>query len=485
MASLAEAIALQGVDTETQRLGQQVAATAAKRQYAQGKKASDLNTELNKYIQGVGKFHRAVQPEVKETIGKIITKAEQKKASGNPFWVNEMESDISRLNVSLSELQAKSKTFEAFDLKRKELDKGKIFTTPGYEAFEKDYQTTGDYRSLYKNFKDGKYGQMNNVSFDERGNIIFDFENKIDYEKDVVDAAKNIRPVMAYNQMSSAPFGQIKETDVFVRPLTKEDAAIAYNNNRDLFPQGVPVSIEETVVNYMSNNPSAVRQYMYNNNIPFEEDENGQLKPELREKVKQGMMEIAKGQAYDDVKSRIYKEKGDINIYPNGKIEETANLQGILSKSELSLDASGKNNVYTLGNYNVQTKSDISIPAQSNYFDVDNNELKQPAVNYRIEAIELHPMRTIKGNKRLAKTNEKMVGVGAFYRFTNPGGPDIFAPLESAVYKTQILATGKTDKEYKDVMDFFAKKTKKVNQAIRDGKLERDIDKIYKYLQDN
>lgn len=482
MPSLGEAIALQGVDTGAQQLGQ-----LAYKQGAQRKQKQNLlDQQLGKYIQGVGKFHRLVQPEVKETVMGVVEKARKAKASGNSYWANEMDSDLSALNVRLSELQAKSQTFINFDKKRSELDRGKLFSTPAFQKFEADYGKVSDYRDLQNRFQQGEYQGADNISFDQRGNIVYRFEDKVDYTTELANQIKaNVNPVMGYSEMASAPFGKLEKTDVYVRPFMKMDAKKAFKDNPNMFPQGMPKSVEESVEEYMINNPSAVKQFMYRTGINMEYDENGALKPEVIETAKRGLMNQMKGLVYDDIKQKTYSPQKDTNIYVGGGApEEEPDLKGIFKAQDFSYQSGGSHKV--AGNYNISASDIVSLNAGPAIRDKTGKELKMKVKNAKIADVMLQPYKMVKGYAVFAKTGDKgIVGVKPFVHYT-AGSIDLFSALDyqSGTRDNLNLTSKSENTRYDAIIKRWNEVSAEVTRKVAKGEIKNDTESIIKYIND-
>lgn len=481
MASLGEAIALQGVDTSAQQLGQ----LAYKQGVQRRQKGADINQKLGKYVQGVGKYHRLVQPEVQEVVTDVISKAASAKASGDPYWMNSVENDISMMNVKLSELQAKSQTFTDFDKKRSELDRGKLFSTPAFQKFEADYGKVSDYRDLQNRFQQGEYQGADNISFDPRGNIVYRFEDKVDYTTELTNQIKaNVNPVMGYSEMVSAPFGKLEKTDVYVRPFMKVDAKKAFDDNPNMFPQGMPKSVEESVEEYMINNPSAVKQFMYRTGINMEYDENGALKPEVIETAKRGLMNQMKGLVYDDIKQKTYSPQTQINNYFGGGPEEEPDLKGIFNPMTFNYASGGKNTV--AGTFNVSSQGKTNIIANTSFTDVNGKTKSGDLPNHKLVNIQFQPYKKVGNTKVFAKDGDNAIGVTPFLIFaTESGQQKVLAPYSASGYTLDNFdITNKSEMgRYRAIINRWDEIEGEVANKIAKGEIKRTKQDILNYIK--
>ena len=483
MASLAEGIALQGVDTAAQTLGQTAFQLGAQKR----QKEDQLDVDLRKLSKGFSNFHRLVQGKAEDLYMKSMGEILDRKTSGDPYWTNEAQAIIMNLDAELSGMKTLSDNYKIFDKQVSKIDPNKTFLAPDLQKFlQEDYRTAGNYEDLLNNIQNKGYDFGGSLGFDPNGNIIYNPETKVNYVRELTKMASQINPIVVDKIEEKGPDGKPMFREINRIPYTEAEVDKFVENNPQ-FAVTRPKSIESVAADYFLSNPSAAKQFAILNNIPIEyENVNGQrmLSQKTTNAIIEGYKNIARGEAYQ--KNPLIRGSRDININTN-KPEEEPDLRGIFKKQEFDYQSAGKNLV--AGSYNVSSSANISLDAGPMVTDKNGNPITMTAENMKVVRVMLQPYKMVNKYPVIAKANDKgIVGIQPFVQFRDQGGSvDLFSALDyQAATRDNLDLTSKSENaRYDAIIKRWNEVSDVVTKKIAKGEIKNDSESIIKYIEEN
>lgn len=511
--SLGQAVALQGRNQVAEKLGQlefqsqQNAKNRAARLGAvEAKKAGDEQQQLYKLFNDRASFSRLVQPKLQVLIDDVMTKAMTIQSSGSPSRSNEFNKVIADAYVEMSNLKMRSDAFKDFDTKIATIDKNKTFFGPQTEEFITKYYKNPnikDYDQLAAAVRKDNFKFDNNLMLTAEGVPLFNPEPIENYQEKIATLGRSIKPTVASTQMVSLPYDKKSMTSSLVRPFKKEDAKNAYNNNPALYPQGLPVSVEDVVETYMLSNPRAVDQYVSRNKLNFIKDsETGMYSEQDEVKIKEGMMNFALQFTNPEIKDKVISKGGGVNIFGPSSLQSPLAPQptrevidfGLpgekLNDKKLEANDKRKNKVLEaelIGTDYTLNVPGITLKISNKVFDRAGNEISKNLSDQTLRSISTYPykMVNVKGQlvPRIAYRGEEadIVGIMPFAEIGSPGEA-YFKPLDS--FTSSELAGSKFDVAKLDpYIKDIQRRSKQATDEIKGKKILAST--IYTILQNS
>lgn len=482
MASLAEGIALQGVDTAAQTLGQTAFQLGAQKR----QKEDQLDVDLRKLSKGFSNFHRLVQGKAQDLYTKSMGEILDLKTSGDPYWTNEAQAIIMNLDSELSGMKTLSDNYKIFDKQVSKIDPNKTFLAPDLQKFlQEDYRTAGSYEELINNIQNKGYDFGGSLGFDPNGNILYNPETKVNYVQELTKLASQINPIVADKITEKGPDGKPMFREINRIPYTEAEVDKFIEKNPQ-FAVTRPKSIQSVATDYFLSNPSAAKQFAILNNIPIEyENVNGQrmLSQKTANAIIGGFQNIARGEAYK--KDSLIKG-GGINIY-NGKPEKEPDLRGIFKRQDFDYQSAGKNAV--AGSYNISSSPNISLDAGPMVTDKNGEALTIKVENAKAVRVMLQPYKMVNKYPVLAKAGDKgIVGVQPFVQFRDEGGSvDLFSPLDyqNATRDNLDLTSKSENTRFDAIIRRWNEVSDVVRKKVAKGEIKNDSESIIKYIEEN
>ena len=471
--SLGEAISLQGRNQVAEQLGrlafQQGEAEKnrqLKGQLAKAKTENEQQDQLYKLFNDKTNFHRLVQPKFQELLQDITKRAQEIQASDSPYRSNEFSQVIADAYGKISDLKTRSEAFKAFDAKTSMIDKNKAFFGPQTEEFINNYyKNASDYEDLVNKVKNANFKFDGNLALTEDGIPLFNPEPIENYQANIAALAKSIKPTITAESINSLPYDKKQMRGVYVRPFTRDDAKAAYDNNKSLFPQGPPVSVEDVVDNYMLSNPRAVDQYVSRNRLGFERDpQTGMYSPEDEKVIREGMMNFAIQFSNPEIKDKMVGKAASFSFSVGDKTLQSP-LAPQPSRQILNFGIPGekvegkavpenqrsKNYQVNQVGVDYQLKaSGVTVQPSNKVFDRYNNSLSKSLKEQTVENIITLPYKMVvvdgQAVPRIAYADEpsKVEGLMPFVKIGS-AGETYFTPLKGFAYDE--LAGNKFDLE--------------------------------------
>lgn len=492
--SLGEAISLQGRNQGAEQLGrlafQQGEAEKnrqLKGQLAKAKTEGENQDQLYKLFNDKTNFHRLVQPKFKTLIEKVTADAQAIQSSDSPYRSNEFNKIIADAYVQMSELKTRSEAFKSFDAKTSMIDKNKAFFGPQTEEFiNTHYKDAKDYEDLAARIKNSNFKFDGNLALTEDGIPLFNPEPIENYQSNIAALAKSIKPSVTAEFVTSLPYDKKQMRGVYVRPFKREDAKAAYDNNKSLFPQGPPVSVEDVVDNYMLSNPRAVDQYVSRNRLNVERDpQTGMYSPEDEKVIREGMMNFAIQYSNPEMKDKVVGKPGSFSISVGDKVLQSP-LAPQPSRQILSFGVPGekvegkavpenqRNKNYQVNQVGVDYRlkaEGVSVQPSNKVFDRYNNSMSKSLKDQTVENIITMPYKMVvvdgQSVPRIAYADEpgKVEGLMPFVKIGS-AGETYFTPLKGFAYDE--LAGTKFDLEKLSViLNEMITRSENASKAVR------------------
>lgn len=492
--SLGEAISLQGRNQVAEQLGKMVYQQGEaeknrqlKGQLAKAKTENEQQDQLYKLFNDKTNFHRLVQPKFQTLLQDVTKRAQEIQASDSPYRSNEFSQVIADAYAKISDLKTRSEAFKAFDTKTSMIDKNKAFFGPQTEEFINNYyKKASDYEDLVNKVKNANFKFDGNLALTEDGIPLFNPEPIENYQANIAALAKSIKPSITAEFVNSLPYDKKQMRGVYVRPFRREDAKAAYDNNKSLFPQGPPVSVEDVVDNYMLSNPRAVDQYVSRNRLNIERDpQTGMYSPEDEKVIREGMMNFAIQFSNPEIKDKIVGKPGSMNFTIADKTLQSP-LAPKPSRQILSFGTPGekvegkvvpanqRNKNYQVNqvgvNYDLKAEG-LTIRPSNVIFDRYNNSLSKSLNNQTVETIITMPYKMVvvdgQSVPRIAYADEagKVEGLMPFVQIGS-AGETYYKPLNQFAYDE--LAGNKYDLEkLSAILDEMIKRSENATKAVK------------------
>lgn len=299
MVSLGEAISLQGRNNIAEQIGKMTfqateaqKARALKAGVEAGETAKEQQKQVMDLFKKTGDYHRLVVPKANQAITNAFNKIIQAKSSGTPFSSNQFMEINRDLTTELNTLKAYSDALQNFDNQTKFVDRGKKYYGRNFEPFIGAYQKAKSIDELQELAKSNP--QLRQGSYFNVGEDGIPFVNPVEaipYSKELQTQAKMMKPIFVKNSVE-APSGAygvrlIKNTSVI--PFTRDDLKAILTKNPELKDLS-PMSIEDMVDNYMTDNFRALEQIADRSGVEYVVDKDGVPEQETIDGIKQVLM---------------------------------------------------------------------------------------------------------------------------------------------------------------------------------------------------
>lgn len=320
--SIGQAIALQGRDQNTEKLGNlvfQMAEADANRQLKRemigAKKQKEEEDELAKKFQlPTGKYNRLVVGDMINTQKKYLNELKSIKMQRPNDWQNSVNDLAFRYNQDMSVLATRSGDLDKYEIISASQNKGNTYTTKNAKLFNDAYETADDFDDLVKKLEKAGFQQDGQIQLRPNGTVSYTpFGNMKPKETLEQDIISRIPQVDFKSSTRSKAYGYQTNEVVKVRPVTREPSEFGvslkevsqYNPNL-----AVAGTIEDVVDEFLTapqNGFESVVQYadQYGLNARF--DDQGQLIPEDYQAIKTHIMGWAKNFASPKVTSSFMK----------------------------------------------------------------------------------------------------------------------------------------------------------------------------------
>ena len=433
MASIGEAIALQGRLGMAERLGamEYKAAQAsgnrlAKLAYQQAaqkqKEDKAVEGQFAKLFSQKGKFHKLVEPLVSKTLESAHQGYTKAKTSGDPYASNTYDEIVFNTTQEIRKLRTLSDNYFQFEKQAISGEKGNIFINPKDKAFVDIFSKATDVNDLKSKLETSQLQPSEDLRVDENGFITYAPQKKINYVRDLSSRMQVLKPIPVDETQKPLPFNKIELSKFSAIPYKAEDAQKLYDSNPSAFPSGVPQSIEDVVNTYVRDNVDVVEQFAADAKMQLRTDSNGVFLPEDLQQVKERMLENMKQYAQQDQKYKVIGETPKFGPEPEARtsgiveeFEETWTVRATSTDPDSKTKiVKGKGSLYVGIPYgNVKESKDIfnesNRPAGANLNDATLNSLK------------IYPIKREGGYRRIAFDGEKNEGYDLFYELDVTG----------------------------------------------------------------
>lgn len=329
--SIGGAIALQGQTTNTQRMAQglgtalgQQAARKAKMDLYGKQKAAEEQEEINKWFRQKGKFHRLVIPEVNQVMKDALEQVATIQSSNDPYASNKYAQIRLDVDAEMRRIAANSDYLFKFEENVQKLDQNRVFYGPNAPVDEFKNYFFNQAKSLddLKGWSSQNNTKLNNYfTINQDGLPILNVKGAIPYQRDLQVKVKNLQPTIFGEEVVSIPnaYGQKELQRTLVRPLFDADAKAAYDKNTAAYPNGMPISIEKIVKNYLEANPEAYEQASARMNIPLTTLDDGTYNPEDLDKIEKALIYNLAEFANPELKGKLMNKPGQTTFVMPGE----------------------------------------------------------------------------------------------------------------------------------------------------------------------
>lgn len=485
--SLGEAISLQGQTNNTlkmaQAFGQGLARQAAinqKKQLAAQAAAQKQEDQLMSYFKDKGRMHRLVLPEMNKIFDETLNEIQRIKSSENPYASNDYARIERNLRGRLIELDTYSNALTAFDKQIDFRDENKRYYGDALEGFLPVYAKAKSLDDIRRFAEKNPNAQDFNLKFDPSGVPLLNEQSAIPILQDLATQAKNLSEVISYRDVVSVP--GVKDAkdiqSVYGKPLYIKDAENAFNNNKNLYPNGKrPQSLEDIVDNYIiMNGEDVIRQASTKFGLGIVRGPQGYTEQDVQ-KVKDALIPYMAQFSNPELKDKIVQEKkGFVFNMPKDKSGPGDISIGIATQElqtpgeaidDRAIDEAQKKiprKIRTYATIEVGTEN-VFLQATDQVRDKFGNKIPGDYNDAMLVGIRLMPYKTIGGVKVPARTDDKPEGVTTFVQFARSGA-SYYTPLVKYANKA-IFAGNKYDKEsFQPVFLQFYTLEDKINKAL-------------------
>jgi hypothetical protein len=445
MASIGEAIALQGRLGMAERLGamEYKAAQAsgnrlAKLAYQQAaqkqKEDKAVDGQFAKLFSQKDKFHKLVEPLVNKTLESAYLGYKKAKTSGDPYASNTYEEIMFNTSQEIRKLRTLSDNYFQFQKQAVAGEKGNIFINPKDKAFVDIFSKATDVNDLKSKLETSQLQPSEDLRVDENGFITYAPQKKINYVRDLSSRMQVLKPIPVDETQKPLPFNKIELRKFSAIPYKAEDAQKLYDSNPSAFPSGVPQSIEDVVNVYVRDNLDVVEQFAADAKMQLRTDSNGVFLPEDLQQVKERMLENMKQYAQQDQKYKVIGETPKFGPEPEARtsgiveeFEETWTVRPSANNPNPKPKiVKGKGSLYVGIPYgNVKESKDI--------FNESNRPVTGNLNNATLNTLKIYPIKREGGYRRIAFDGEKNEGYDLFYEL-DVNGQRYWIPYDKVAF---------------------------------------------------
>lgn len=452
MASIGEAIALQGRLGMAERLGamEYKAAQAsgnrlAKLAYQQAaqkqKEQKEVEGQFSKLFSQKGKFHKLVEPKVNKILEDAFIGYQKAKTSGDPYASNTFDEIVFNTTQEIRNLRTLSDNYFQFEKQAVAGEKGNVFINPKDKAFVDLFSKATDVEDLKSKLETSQLQPSEDLRVDENGFITYAPKKKINYVRDLSSRMQILKPIPVDEAQKPLPFNKIELRKFSAIPYKSEDAQKLYEANPSAFPSGIPQSIEDVVNIYVRDNMDVVEQFAADARIQLRSDSNGVFFAEDLQQVKERLMENMKQYAQQDQKYKVIGETPKFTADP----EDTA-MPMVLEFEETWKVYDKTNNI---GKKTVSGKGllGVSIPfgnvtMSNEVFDQSNRGAQGDLNDTKLEHIKILPMKREGKYRRVAYDGEPIEEYDMFYEL-NSKGRRYYIPYDRIDFRNKLQGTDK------------------------------------------
>ena len=475
MASIGEAIALQGRLGMAERLGamEYKAAQAsgnrlAKLAYQQAaqkqKEQQAIEGQFAKLFSQKGKFHKLVEPVVSSVLEKAHNEYLKAKTSGDPYATNTFDEIKFETTQEIRKLRTLSDNYFQFEKQAISGEKGNVFINPKDKAFVDLFSKATDVEDLKSKLETMQPELSENLRVDENGFITYAPQKKINYARDLSSRLQVLKPIPFDESRRPLPFNKIELSKFSAIPYKIEDARELYADNPSMFPSGVPQSIEDVVNTYVRDNVEVVEQFAADAEMKLRTDSNGVFLPEDLQQVKERMLENMKQYA------NVYQKDKVIGETPKFGPEPEARLSGIVEEFEetwtVRADAYDPNPKPKI----VKGKGSLAlgipygnVKESKDVFNESNRAVQANLNGATLESLKIYPIKREGGYRRIAFEGEKNEGFDMFYEL-DVNGQRYWIPYDKVAFRQKLQGSGKDYESLKPDIDKLVIKTRQLNK---------------------
>lgn len=482
--SLGEAISLQGRNTGAEQLGraafqsaQAEAARTAKRAMVGAQQAEKREDKLIDLFRDKSNFHRLVLPEVGDLLTKTLNKMQEIKSSGSPYASNQFDRLYSETAFQLNSYITASNELKNFDKSTDYIDINKKFYGENLPEFMQVYSKASRLSDLQKYVQE-KPGLAADPYLVLTPNGIPQVHEKpaIPFEKILQDNIKLVPESILASQVRSLPnaFDSKELLKSKVRPFRRIDAELAYKNNKNLFPEGQPISIEDVVENFLLGTPGAIEQISVRKKLGLVPQTDGSYTAQDMLKVKESLMNDMKMFVSPKMSEQIIRPPSAgqgtpspfQSVYEPSKTKETAMLVGVVAKVNDEKRTVTNLTNYSFVNFGIDgTVTNLNFGP--NVVDEAGNTGSGSERNVNISAVRLMPYKQVGNAKRplhSADNQSKLKGVYPFVELS-VSGKTYYVPWDSGIVTVNMLGGGKFDvTSIRNVIDKMKREAVTINE---------------------
>lgn len=430
MASLGEAISLQGRNNIAEQIGRmsfQANEADKNRGLKGGLTAAEKNKDQEKAILDLfkqkGEYHRLIVPKAQELATRTFQKLAEIKSSGTPYSSNQFAKLNTDVYNEFIDLQAQSDQLKAFDAQIKTTNYGKNFFGYGFSKFLPAYQNAKSLEDLQKlREQDPSIGNTMNFVLNEKGIPTVVPREAIPYQADLRSRVGALVPLPLKTSTKALDnaYGAREVKTVGIVPFREAEVEEIVKANPDLKGRNI-LSVEAVVESYMEENPSIIEQIADKANIPYNAvPGSGAPDDETIERVKEYLMGAAASYA---------KTKSSTQLVYAPKSSST-DLDSELTDDDYVSDGSpqtfryGGTPVTYTSVKQVQFSGDKAkktLPQDAKLTSVDTGQAPDGEIpNAELSSMVVLPYKNIGGVKRPAKDGSAKDGYHVFLLFTTP-----------------------------------------------------------------
>ena len=474
MASIGEAIALQGRLGMAERLGamEYKAAQAsgnrlAKLAYQQAaqkqKEDKAVEGQFAKLFSQKGKFHKLVEPLVSKTLESAHQGYTKAKTSGDPYASNTYDEIVFNTTQEIRKLRTLSDNYFQFEKQAISGEKGNIFINPKDKAFVDIFSKATDVEDLKSKLETTQPELSESLRVDENGFITYAPQKKINYARDLSSRLQVLKPIPFDESRRPLPFNKIELSKFSAIPYKIADAQELYDQNPSMFPSGVPQSIEDVVNTYVRDNVDVVEQFAADAEMQLRTDSNGVFLPEDLQQVKERMLENMKQYA------NVYQKDKVIGETPKFGPQPEARTSGIVEEFEETWTVRAAPNDPDPKPKIVKGKGSLAlgipygnVKESKDIFNESNRPAKANLNDATLESLKIYPIKREGGYRRIAFDGEKNEGYDMFYEL-NVTGQRYWIPYDKVAFRQKLQGSGKDYESLKPDIDKLIIKTRQLN----------------------
>ncbi len=228
------------------------------------------------------RWHRLLSDEAVAVSNDAVEKLLNAKVSGDPNWKNQAVSIGQEFNTRMAKLIPLNENYKHFD----EAVPRFRYATENQKKVQNVFAISKDRFDLQNKLESSGAQSDRYLTLSADGYIIPREPVKIDLDKTISTAIERVKPVLSKTIYGPGPSGSFENISVKLRPYTKAEADKEFNQNRTLYGDNKPMSLED-MADQLLTQDEFIYQFADANKLDYNNPD--EIKNALMEKLKFGV----------------------------------------------------------------------------------------------------------------------------------------------------------------------------------------------------